>query len=242
MIKRDQKGFTLAELLVVIAIIGILLIMVMVNFSRGNRSNELRQAGNKLMQDFRQAQNYSISGNSVRYCQEGSTLHEYYPCSDHDYCDSLANDNCNLSVPGGGYGINIVSVENYSIFADTYFIDNSNPSNPIDHNYFDDNIMDYEISNINYTLKGIHITEYKLGDNPAVTPNSTDNRLDIVFGVPEGNIQFLLNKVEALDTDNQPSNSLQIIVSSDYISNTCRKISINRISGQISESQSGCSL
>ncbi|MDP2684071.1 MAG: prepilin-type N-terminal cleavage/methylation domain-containing protein [bacterium] len=244
MINKNQKGFTLTELLVVIAIIGILLILVMVNFSRGNRSTELRQAGNNLMQDFRKTQSYSISGNSVRYCDEISTDYKYNPCDLDTYCQNPdgAQGACILSVPGGGYGISIQSRDNYSIYADTYFVDGSVPESPVAHNYFDGTGIDYEITNRNYTLDGIHISEYKLGDNPTVAPNSTVNRLDIVFSVPEGKANFYLNFVEALDTMGQPINNLQILISSDYVSGSCRKISINRISGQISESQSGCNL
>jgi len=241
---KGQQGFTLMELLIVIALIGILLVMVMVNFDRGNDSTDLRKAGNDLMQDFRKAQSYSISGNSVNYCDESSTDHKYYPCQDDNFCGGNVGeyDYCKSSVPGGGYGITIDSTEGYLLFADTYFVDDSNPESPYSHNYFDSNIEDYEISNINYSMEGIHIKQYKLGDEDVVVPNDNINRLDILFDVPEGKAKFYKKLTEAVDEEGQLINNLQIIVASDYISNICRKITINRITGQISESQSTCNL
>ncbi len=237
---KDQSGFTLAELLVVIAIIGVLLVVVMINFSHGNYSTDLRRAGNGLMQDFRKAQSFSISGNSVKYCDESSTEHKYYPCNTSDFCqdpDGSAGS-CALSVPGGGYGIMIDSPENYVLFGDTYFKDDSNFA----HNYFDNNTEDYQISNINFSLDGIYIKEYKLGSNISVVPNNITYRLDVLFDVPEGKAKFYQNFQEAVDAEGQIINNLQIIVASHYVDDICRKITINRITGQISENQSDCNL
>lgn len=242
---KDKSGFTLVELLVVIALIGALLIMVMVNFNRGNHSTDLRAASNSFMQDLRKAQTYSISGNSVNYCDNTSTNHKYYPCQDDDWCGGNVGEYllCKSSVPGGGYGIMIDSTENYLLFGDTYFVDDQDAENTESHNFFDDNIMDLEITNINFTLDGIHIKEYKLGNEPVVVPNNTiDNRLDILFDVPAGATKFYKVTQEAVDGSGQLINILQILISSDHVANSCRKITINRITGQISESQSACNL
>ena len=53
MIKNSQKGFTLVELLIVMFIIGVLLVVVAVNFDKGKRTNDLKAAAIDLEQSFR---------------------------------------------------------------------------------------------------------------------------------------------------------------------------------------------
>ena len=129
--KSGQLGFTLAELLIVIMIIGLLTTFVMVNFQRGKRSNELRQAGTELFQNIRLAQGYSVGGNSIYYCVEGSDSNEFGSCVDDEACGGFSGqfDYCKNGVPQGGYGINISLPSSYSLFANTdyenfYFMGN----------------------------------------------------------------------------------------------------------------------
>ncbi len=228
----SQKGFTLVELLIVIFIIGILLVVVAVNFDRGRRAQDLKSAGIELEQSFRQAQNYSISGNSVNYCEEGSFQNEFYPCGVDDFCNNFGAESgvCINSVPPGGYGISISSSENYILYGNTTA-----------DNYFTDVDKDYEIVFKDLLLKGMHIQEVKFGDQDSIIP-APANTVDVIFSVPTGQTNFYLNSVEVIDENDQPITTLEMLVVSDYVSNSCRKIIINRITGLISESQSECSL
>lgn len=217
--KPGQQGFTVAELLVVIAIIGILTTLVVVNLQRGERSNDLRQAGVEVLQHLRLAQGYSVGGNSIQYCVKGSA-NQYKRCNDDSDC--VGADSCNLGVPLGGYGITVDVPASYNLFANT------------DNEEFYHDIDDPIIIRKDYFLKGIEIFSFKLGNTPPYYP--TDDTLDIIFEPPLGTIHFYVSTVA------NEENTASLLVKSDYVSNTCRKITVNRISGQMSESQTDCSL
>lgn len=229
---KSSKGFTIAELLVVIAIMGVLTVIVLANFQRGQRANDLRQAGMELQQNFRLAQNYSLGGNSIKYCGSGSSTNEFKPCEDANYCNGNGSGSgeCIVSVPLGGYGLHLENPDYYLIFGDT-----------TKNFYFDDSASDYVVIQKSFILKGIHLKEFKLGNLAAVAPNMTSHALDVTFEPPIGLIHFYLAKQEAMD-NGEAINTLSILVQSDYVSSSCRTIAINRISGQVSETQSDCSL
>jgi len=67
-----KKGFTLMELLVVIAIIGILSLVILVNYRTGQKQYLLQQAANQLAQDIRLAINRAIT---TKEFQEGYLVH-----------------------------------------------------------------------------------------------------------------------------------------------------------------------
>lgn len=227
---KNIAGFTIAELLVVIALVGILAVMVMVNFRSGEHSNNLRQASTILLQDLRLAQNYTIGGSSLNYCDESAGESYFGVHCDLGYgilCGDVGNPNlCRNGVPLGGYGINTASTENYTVFADT------NNNQELDG-------PNRAITFRDISLKGIHIIKFKLGSQEAVTPSS-DNYLNILFEPPRGTVHFFVKLFEAELSDSQETLA-SMLISSDYVSGSCRKVTINRISGQISESQSGCS-
>ena len=93
--RKSGAGFTLAEMLIAIAIFCILLALVIVNFNKGKRMNDLKQASAELAQNIRLAQNYTLSGKTL----DGN-------------------------VPEGGYGINIAGSGTYDVFADKNNINN----------------------------------------------------------------------------------------------------------------------
>ena len=226
--KNSQKGFTLIELLIVIFIIGILLVVVAVNFDSGRRANDLKAVAIDLEQNFRQAQNYSISGNIYNYCLEGN-INEFQRCNDDNNCGAVP-EACINSVPPGGYGISISSTENFRLFGNT----------TADNEFFD-STQDYEIIYKDLTLKGMHIQQIKFGDL-SFKPDSDDNKVDVIFSVPTGQASFYLDRNEVLDHLSQPIPIMEILVQSAYVSTNCRKITINRITGLINEGQSECSL
>lgn len=226
--KRSTDGFTLAELLVVIAIVGILTILVMVNFQSGRRANELKRASTDLLQTIRLAQSYSIAGNSIKFCGSSATANQYKPCDLDSYCGGVVGS-CATSVPPGGYGLNLQSPDNYTLFADT-----------TKTLYFQNDGSDFSVAMKSLFTQGIHIRQFKLGSEAARAPSPT-NILDVTFLPPVGTASIYLNAAVA-QSAGQPVTTVQLLVGSDYITNFCRTVSINRISGQVSETQSGCSL
>ncbi|MFA5052308.1 MAG: prepilin-type N-terminal cleavage/methylation domain-containing protein [Patescibacteria group bacterium] len=228
---RHIDGFTLAELLVVIAIIGLLSALVLVNFQSGRRSTELRGAATKLLQDIRLAQSYTIAGNSIRFCQPPplSTANVYMSC--HLYTDcggGAAEEACKTTIPTNGYGIYLGSQYSYQLFGDT------NPDgllNPTD---------DYQITDQDNSSKGIYLTRYVLHGQSASDvydlTTATPAPLTITFSPPEGTTKFYVN-----GTEDTAHTTVDITVKSSYVSSYCRIVTVNRISGQVSENQGNCS-
>ena len=217
----NKLGFTLVEILIVITIIGVLTAVIFVNFNRGGRANDLRGVSTELVQQIRFAQGFTTGGNSVDYCVAG-TDNQYAACADDDFCNSpLQVDSCFNGVPLGGFGISIDSQYSYALFANT---------NPIDISLDSIDQVVIRISNIS---KNIQTPQFKVGANTYSTSSVT---LDIIFAPPVGTISFNVNGILSTET------SIAILVQSDYISDSCRTISINRISKQINEGSSPCSL
>lgn len=228
MINFNQKGFTIVELLIVIVIMGVLTLVVMVNFQSGRRSQELRQAGTELQQNIRLAQSYTIGGNSIKYCSVGSNQNPQQPCSDDTNCGS---GTCKLGVPLGGYGISVNSTQSYKLFADT-----------TDNQFYEGSIIDYLIIDKFLIKNDISIAEFKFDDEGVIIPGN-NRQLDITFFPPVGTVNFYYDEGEARDSiNNQLFTNVQILIKSDYVKNYCRTILINRISGQVSESKSDCNL
>lgn len=227
----DRDGFTIAELLVVIALIGFLTTFVMVNFQRGERANELKRAGTEVQQNIRLSQTYSIAGNSVHYCSAASTEDvRYKPCSLSGTVCFDAGGSCIIGVPLGGYGVHFDTITQYVVFGDT-----------IANKSYDGVGKDYTIIEKNLSNERISILRMKFGEDLSFTPSAT-NYVDVTFEPPTGIGHFYSNGIEARDGSNQPYIKLQILVRSAFITNTCRIITINRVSGQVSETSGPCTL
>ena len=221
----DNTGLTLVELLIVMFIMGVLTVVVIVNFRHGTYMNDLKQASTELLQNLRLAQQYTIGGNSINYCRAGSSINEYGICIDDASCGG-AVDSCHNGVPLGGYAINVASTENYQLFGDTD--ENEILSSP-----------DYRVIEKNIFLKGIHLNRYKFGtDSGSGTQPSAENFIVVRFSPPEGTVHFYEGASGAESTEA----TLTLLLKSDYLTNNCREVTINRVSGQVSEVSSGCSL
>lgn len=67
-----NRGFTLFEVLVVIAIIGIITVLILGNYRKGQSQYEVAQTSQRLASDIRQAQGMAISGaDTAGYSQIG---------------------------------------------------------------------------------------------------------------------------------------------------------------------------
>ena len=209
------------EILIVITIIGVLTVTIVVNFNRGGRANDLRGVSTELVQQIRFAQGFTTGGKSVDYCVAG-TDNQYAACADDNFCNNpLINDSCFNGVPLGGFGISIDSQYSYALFANT---------NPIDISL---DGIDQELTRISNIAKNIQTPQFKVGTNIYNTSSVT---LDIMFRPPVGTISFNVNGILSTEI------SVDILVQSDYVSDRCRTITINRISKQINEGSSPCSL
>ena len=221
---QKQNGFTLVELLVVMSLIGLLTIMVMVNFKQGNYTNDLRQAGTELLQRIRAAQQYTTGGSSIRYCGSLSTQRRYYTCADDNDCcqnPGTCTGACLNGVPPEGYGVSIASVNGYVVYADT--------NDDTQLNEYDEHLTTATLSN-----KEIHISQFKFNTGNAEIPTSV-NQVLIRFSPPEGTTHFYQQNIE-----NTTATTLTFLLTSENTP-SCRRVTINRISGQVSE-QGGCGL
>jgi prepilin-type N-terminal cleavage/methylation domain-containing protein len=232
--KANTEGFTLIELLVVIVIVGLLTVMVMVNFRSGAHTNDLRRVGTELLQNIRLAQQYTLGGNSVKYCtSDAGNLFGHY-CSDYTGCNNIPGA-CKTGVPLGGYAAVIDNQNSYKIFGDTDFgsTDGSGIYNSPDYLVIDKYI----------SLNGVHIRGFKLNDQSVYQVPTGSNYAVVRFSPPEGTAHFFI-KLSAQSVGSEVTaatqTSLDIIVGSDYLPQSCRKITINRISGQISENGGSC--
>jgi len=90
----QQVGFTLIELLVVISIIGLLSALVLASHHSSQKKYVLAQTGQRLVSDFRKAQNMAMSGVDIElgYCGYGLQInHSARPTSYYFYADKAAN-------------------------------------------------------------------------------------------------------------------------------------------------------
>lgn len=228
---RQQKGFTIAELLVVIAIIGLMTTLVLVNFQSGRRATELRNVSTKLLQDIRLAQSYTIAGNSFSYCQPVfSTANTYMTCHLYTDCGSSADDKaCKNTTPTNGYGIYIGNQDNYQIFGDT------------DPDGILDTAVDYQVIHQDNASKNIYISGYKVYSTtiPSQTTHTGSelaaHPVSVTFSPPEGTARLYFDGSLNIEFTN-----LDIVLKSAHITDYCRRVSINILSGQVSESQGSC--
>lgn len=218
---KSDEGFTLAELLIVIAITGLLTTFVMVNFQSGNRSNDLKSAGTELLQNLRLAQSYTIGGHALKLCQNVSDQGKY--CGGNLLLCNNDLSQCQDAVPQGGYGLSFAGSGGYDMFADS------------DASHIYDNV-DYSVRTVALVQKGISVSQYATNSNAGQSIGT--DPISITFGPPDGTISLYVGGT-ALDAS---IISLSFLVQSTYVPNTCRKVTINRVSGQLSESTSPCNL
>ncbi len=226
-VHKFQKGFTIAELLVVIAIIGVMTTLVLVNFQSGRHSTELRGVSTKLLQDIRLAQSYTIAGNSYSYCQPVySSANVYMSCRLYSDCGSTADlKACKNTTPTNGYGIYIGDRYAYQMFGDTQPDGVPNAG------------VDYGVINQDNQSKNVSIIGYRV--SPSITPvhDQVDTPLSITFSPPEGVAKIYLDG--AIDTT---ITNVEIVLRNSHISDFCRRVSVNLISGQVSENQGSCGI
>jgi len=111
------------ELSVTIAIFGILAGIVVINYQRSGRSEQLRDVSLQVVSRIREAQNRTITGSTIPVCYNQTSNVYSRSCSGPtDTCDGDAGFTCVNVVPPGGYGIYFyseVGVRNkYMQFAD----------------------------------------------------------------------------------------------------------------------------
>ncbi|MBI5037302.1 MAG: prepilin-type N-terminal cleavage/methylation domain-containing protein [Candidatus Kerfeldbacteria bacterium] len=216
--KPNSRGFTLLELLIVMFIIGVLTMIIVVNFNRGDKTQDLRSTSTQLIQSIRLAQGYSTGGNSLFFCGLGATQHAYERCANDAYCGGAVNS-CTDAVPPGGYGVHFGAPYSYTLFGNTNTAEN----------YF--SVVDPLIFQADTLPTHVGMIAYRIG---GVTHAAEVDSLDIVFIPPTGTISFFVGALPDASTQ------VDLLMKHQEIDTICRIISVNRASNQISESQGGC--
>lgn len=230
---KKNSGFTLVELLVAMAIFGLLSALVIANFSKGTETNKFKQASLEFAQNIRLAQNYAISGKSLWRCAGNKAL----ACTtDTQVAVCASAVPCENKVPAGGFGVDITSGV-YNIFTDQS--ESGGPSRTFDP------IADGSAIIVEYMLSMssniASIKYYKLSDQSEKL--SMDGvTIDITFEPPTGIIHFCINQNNCSALDSETTIDFLIANNNDPGHN-CRQVTINKISGQISEQGNpNCSL
>ncbi len=219
---KSVTGFTLVEMLITIAILSILSGVLITNFRQGENSSKLKQASLALVQDLRSAQSYSLAGKIVKRCANSLAT----ACSLDAQCSP---DLCSDVVPVGGFGINIASETLYNLFTD---MNESGPLAPSrTYNAADGSAIIAENMLLRYATR---FGEYQFDSNPANSAFSSS--IDITFEPPTGRAHFCVGVATCVGnpTAYDQYNALSLLIKSDTTT-ACRRVTINRISGQIGE-------
>lgn len=228
---KKSSGFTLAELLVAMAIFGLLVALVIANFSKGTETNKFKEASLKLAQNIRIAQNYALSGKSLWRCADDKSI----KCEEDAECGG-ADPSCENRVPTGGFGLNVTG-NIYNVFADQYQTSLSAPSRTF--NGADGSAIIVE----NMSSGVASITAYRLSGQSG--QQSLPSTIDITFEPPTGKIHFCINKSDCSTIDQEATDNIIsfLIAKTNDPTHNCRQVTINKISGQISEQGNpNCSL
>ncbi len=246
------KGFTLIELLAVIVFMGIFSQLVMANIYRGQQAQQLRQASQDLVQDIRTAQTYAVGGQKVSICKGSYSV--ICPATD---CNTLKNnpaypdlalDNSGNTicgeVPKGGYGIEIQSPTAYNLYPDTYVKTTDNPTTGQCRWY--NSCGSYTDAALlkSVTLQTpvqIWAFEYN-NDSLICTPGSLSHKEAYVTFEPP----FGIGHIVRFDTQTKSGKqdvtiqSLKIWLTLGGDTSRCRKVSVNGITGQVTEDIDTC--
>jgi type II secretory pathway pseudopilin PulG len=205
-------------------IFGLLVALVIANFSKGTETNKFKEASLRLVQSIRIAQNYALSGKSLWRCADDKSIQ----CIQDAECGG-ADPSCENRVPTGGFGLNITG-NIYNVFADQYQNSLSAPSRTF--NGADGSAIIVE--NMSNGLASI--IAYKLSGQSS--QQSLPSTIDITFEPPTGTIHFCINKANCATTENPEATDSTIsflIAKNNDLTHNCRQVTINRISGQIGE-------
>ena len=241
---RVRRGYTLLEMVIAVSLFVIISVVVLNNFRQGQRLDDLKTGSVEMVSNFREMQTLGMSGQVVNICHGGEN--DLDSCAEDTDCP---NGVCGL-VPAGGFGISIGPVNegddgevhcydagaskpcrtNYTLFADTVSLFGINGR--FEKN--NDITLDvYDLPN-NVRIRDFHVVcSWK--DEPEYTPcpPASPFGIDVSFRPPRPT-PFLHSAYGGFPGTTYSELSVKILI--EHISaGKCRMVTINGISGQVSE-------
>lgn len=213
MIPSAAKGYSLIEMLVAMSIFAVVSGLTISNYGSGRRSDELRYAGQILDTSIRRAQTNSLAGTTVGYCDATADDSRTRLCP-NGLSDCREGETCVTDVPNA-WGIHLTyaasGARSIVLFADVNGDFRYDP---------------FEAVRSNSISPGKSVVVSGL--SPAV-----NQALDITFMPPKPTVRF--NGLPSAPGEAVPGLPLLAsVVLTNPIDGTFRRVTVNRLSGQVS--------
>ncbi|MFH1236744.1 MAG: type II secretion system protein [Parcubacteria group bacterium] len=236
-------GFTLMEVMIVLVFTAITASLVMANINRGKQLQLLRHSAEVFVQDVRTIQNYAAGGRKTNICSD--LPWKYIPCPPENCTDYAADSTCG-EVPEGGYGIQIQGTLGYNIYADTYIVDDTNPTDGDQRWYSVGGILhDQSTPLLTSTLiPPVRIYAFSFNDSPICTPGLNGTRrfyLYVTFAPPfaEGHVIMSNDGGTTFQQDAEMQNLIVwFALAGD--NSRCQQVTISGLTGYVSSDSVQC--
>lgn len=255
---HGRSGFTLIEAMAATVLLLILFSLVITNVYRGQKTQLLKQAAQELVQNIRTVQNYAQGGRKAGICEgtysvacstvDNCASYEAF-CGEVQYPDCVLPMECG-EVPKGGYGIEIAGTGQYSFYADTHIHTDStpedgdyrwltrvddvgNPNDAAEGQPFQNVILPTD----SVSILGIQINDTLANPQPICIPSNTQ-KVYITYEPPLGN-GHIIRYSDPTYSQDEAIQTVSIWLAGDQTTR-CRVVSVNGITGQVTEEITDC--